>query len=253
VIAQLQVPDSQLDSPLGRVSPVVKLGVAVIWLVGLAFTLDPLPPLMLAVVALISAVTLGAVPLARYFRGAAPLMLAAAGIGAFNVLFSGSNDDPAARVIVQLGPVRIVEAAVLAGIGLFARILAIAATAVTFSQTTDSTRLVDSLVRQARLPARFGYGALAAYQSIPRLVEDLASLRASRRIRGMRRTWHPQLLLGLLVRAIRQGDTLALAMDARAFGIGERTWYRELRWSVDDAIVGAAGLLILGLALRLGS
>jgi energy-coupling factor transport system permease protein len=62
---------------------------------------------------------------------------------------------------------------------------------------------------------------------------------------------HPRLLLGLLVRAIRHGDALALAMDARAFGIGERTWYRELRWGVDDAIVAVAGLLLLVVALRL--
>ena len=122
-----------------------------------------------------------------------------------------------------------------------------------FAQTTDSTRLVDSLVRQARAPARFGYGALAAYQAIPRLVADLSSLRASRRIRGMRFTWHPRILLGLLVRAIRHGASLALAMDARAFGIGERTWYRELRWGPADVVTGVTGLAVLFLALRLGT
>ena len=125
------------------------------------------------------------------------------------------------------------------------------APAVAFAQTTDSTRLVDSLVRQARVPVRFGYGALAAYQAIPRLADDLASLRASRRIRGLRYTWHPRLLLGLLVRAIRHGDGLALAMDARAFGLGERTWYRDLRWTVADGIAAVAGFLILLVALRL--
>jgi energy-coupling factor transport system permease protein len=207
--------------------------------------------LVLAAAAVIAAAAAGSVAPARFVRGAAPLLLAAAGIGLFNVLFSGSNDEPGLKVFLQLGPVRIVEPAVLAGLGLFARIVAIAATAVAFSQTTDSTRLVDSLVRQARVPPRFGYGALAAYQSIPRLVEDLASLRASRRIRGLRWTWHPRLLLGLLVRAIRQGDALALAMDARAFGVGERTWYRELRWGFDDAIVAVGGLLLLVAALRL--
>ena len=46
--------------------------------------------------------------------------------------------------------------------------------------TTDSTKLVDSLVQQARVPERFAYGTLAAYQAIPRFAEDLATLRQAR-------------------------------------------------------------------------
>jgi energy-coupling factor transport system permease protein len=250
VIGQLQAPDSQLDSALGRVSPIVKLGVAVAWLAGMALTMDPRPPLILAVAAFAAATILGDVPPARYFRHAAPLLIAAVSIGVFNALFSGANDDFGVRVALQIGPIRIVEPALLSGVGLFARVLAMAATAIAFSETTDSTRLVDSLVRQGRVPARFGYGALAAYQSIPRLVEDLGSLRASRRIRGMWLVWHPRILLGLLVRAIRHGDALALAMDARAFGAAEQTWYRELSWTRADVAVGAAGAGLLLVALQ---
>jgi energy-coupling factor transport system permease protein len=251
VIQPLAVPDSQLDSPLGRVSPVVKLGVAVAWLAGLALTLDPRPPSLLAIAAIVAATTVGAVPPGRFLRAAAPLLVAAIGIGLFNTLFAAVNADPAARVAFHLGPFRVVQPAVYGGLGLFARIVAIALTAVAFAQTTDSTRLVDSLVRQARVPARFGYGALAAYQAIPRLADDLAALRASRRIRGLRFTLHPRLLLGLLVRAIRHGDALALAMDARAFGLGDRTWYRELRWGVADVVAATVGLVVLVVALRL--
>lgn len=251
MIAQLQVPDSQLDSPLGRVSPVLKLGIAFLWLAGLALTTDPRPPLVLAAVAVASAVVAGRVPPRRFLRGAAPLAIAALGVATFNVLFSGSNTAPDARIILTLGPFRVSEAAIATGAGLLARIVAIAATAVAFGQTTDSTRLVDSLVRQARVSPRFGYGALAAYQAIPRLAEDLGALRASRRIRGLRVTWHPRLLLGILVRAIRQGDALALAMDARAFGLGPRTWYRDVRWGVRDAVAGLAGVAILVVALLL--
>lgn len=252
MISLIDVPDSQLDSFLGRISPLVKLGIALAWLAGLALTLDVRPPALLAAVGLTAAVTAGSVPLARFARGGAPLFLAAAGIGLFNMVFSASNGDPAAPLAIAVGPVRIVQPAVQAGLGMFLRIVAIATTAVAFRQTTDSTRLVDSLVRQGRVPARFGYGALAAYQAIPRLAEDLAALRASRRIRGMRWSWHPRLLVGLLVRAIRHGDALALAMDARAFGLGERTWFRELRWVPADAVVGAAGLAAVALALWLG-
>ena len=70
-------------------------------------------------------------------------------------------------------------------------------------------------MQQGRLPERFAYGALAALQAIPWLAEDLVALREARRMRGLRASWHPRVLVGLLVLAIRRGDRLAVAMDAR--------------------------------------
>ena len=119
-------------------------------------------------------------------------------------------------------------------------------------QTTDSTRLVDSLVQQAHLPERFAYGALAAYQAIPRLGAALTDLRQARRIRGLRWSWHPRILLGLLVLAIRHGDRLALAMDARAFGSGPRSRFRIVAWSWLDAAVGGSAAAVIVVALAAG-
>ena len=118
--------------------------------------------------------------------------------------------------------------------------------------TTDSTRLVDALVQQAGVSPRFAYGALAAYQAIPRFGEDLMTLRQARRLRGLRGGWHPRLLVSLLVLAIRHGDRVALAMDARAFGSGPRGRYREVRWGVLDGVVGSAAAAILIVALATG-
>jgi energy-coupling factor transport system permease protein len=131
-------------------------------------------------------------------------------------------------------------------------VFAIATVGVVFAQTTDSTRLVDALVQQARAPERFAYGALAAYQAIPRLGAQLTNLRQARRIRGLRWSWHPRILLSLLVLAIRHGDRLALAMDARAFGSGPRTRYRTVKWSWLDAAVGLGAVAVLIVALATG-
>jgi energy-coupling factor transport system permease protein len=132
-------------------------------------------------------------------------------------------------------------------------VVAIAAVGVVFGQTTDATALADSLVQQARAPERFAYGALAAYQAIPRLAAQLTTLRQARRIRGLRSTWHPRMLVGLLVLAIRHGDRLALAMDARGFGSGPRSRFREVRWSTLDACVlaGAVGVLAVAALVAL--
>jgi energy-coupling factor transport system permease protein len=253
MIAAIEVGDTQLGSLLGRTSPLVKLGIALGWLLGLALTRDPRPPLALAGLALVAGVALGRIPVGRLLLALAPLSLTAVGIALFNTLFSATNGDPAAGELLRLGPLRVTDAAAAAGVGLGARVLAIVSVGVVFALTTDSTRLVDALVRQGRAPDRFAYGALAAYQAIPRFAEDLLTLRQARRIRGLRGGWHPRLLVGLLVLAIRHGDRLALAMDARAFGSGSRTWYRPLAWGWLDAAVGVVGVLALVGALTLAA
>lgn len=243
---------TQLDSVLGRASPVLKLGIALAWLIGLATTTAWVPPIVLAAVALMAALTAGRVPGADLARAVAPLWLAALGLAFFNTLFGLANADPTSTTVLTLGPWHITAEAIDAGIGLGLRVLAIGAVGAVFALTTDSTRLVDALVQQGHVPERFAYGALAAYGAIPRFGEDLANVRAARRIRGLRGTWHPRILVGLLVLAIRHGDRMALAMDARAFGSGPRSRYRDVRWSGLDLVVGAAGLGGLVGALAVG-
>jgi energy-coupling factor transport system permease protein len=253
VIAQrLEVGDAQLDSPLGRTSPVIKLAIAVVWLVGLALTLHPFPPLVLATAAVAAGVVLGGVPPRRMAATLAPLWIAALTVGISNTLFSAANADETSSTLLAVGPLRISTAAAAGGIAIALRAVAIACVGGVFALTTDSTRLADALVQQAGLPARFAYGALAAYQAIPRFSEDLATLRQARRIRGLRGGWHPRLLVGLLVLAIRHGDRLALSMDARAFGSGPRTHYRPMPWRAADGLVAVAAVAILAIALVLG-
>jgi energy-coupling factor transport system permease protein len=244
--------DARLASPLGRVSPVVKLAVAIVWLGGLALTTGIAPPLILAVAAAIAGLTVGRIP-ARAFAGTlAPLGFAALLIGVSNTVFAAANGDLTAAELLRLGPVRIAVDAAGGGVALACRVIAIAIVGAVFSLTTDPTHLVDSLVQQARVSPRFAYGALAAYQAIPRFGEDLATLRQARRVRGLRGGWHPGLLVGVLVLAIRHGDRMALAMDARAFGSGPRTFYRVARWSWQDAVVAMESLLILAVAIAVG-
>jgi energy-coupling factor transport system permease protein len=249
IIARLELEERALASPLGRCSPVLKLGITLGWLMALAFTYDVRPAAVVAIAALVAGAVLGRVPVGRLAAGLAPLWLMAFGIGLFNALFSASNTAPGAVIVLAFGPLHLSAAGVAAGIGLAARVVAIAAVGVVFGQTTDATQLADSLVQQARAPERFAYGALAAYQAIPRLAEQLMTLRQARRIRGLRSSWHPRMLVGLLVLAIRHGDRLALAMDARGFGSGPRSRFREVRWSVLDASVAAGAIGVVALAV----
>jgi energy-coupling factor transport system permease protein len=251
LVAPIALDRAQRESLLGRTSPLVKLAVATLWLVGLAFSLDVRTGAFLAIAAFLATALLGSVPGDRLLVRLAPLLLAAAGIVLTNLLFSGSNGDPAAAEVLRLGPIRLTAPAVAAAAALGARVVAIVAVGSAFALTTEATTLCDALVQQARVSPRFAYGALAAYQAVPNLASDLATIRAARRVRGLPE-WHPRILVSLLVRAIRHADQLALAMDARGFGTGPRSIYRPLRWGWQDVAVAAGGVVILVVAL-LGS
>jgi energy-coupling factor transport system permease protein len=252
MIVPTAIPEDRLGSALGRTSPLTKLAVAVVWLLGLAFTTEPWPPVAITVVALATGLSLGRLPARAIVRAVAPLWTVALVVGLSNTVFGAANPDPAALELLRIGPLRITEPALGTGIGVGLRVVAIACVGAVFALTTDSTRLVDALVQQGRVPERFAYGALAAYQAVPRFAEDLTALRQARRIRGLRGSWNPGVLLGLLVLAIRHGDRMALAMDARAFGAGPRSRYRVVRWSWLDAAVGLGAGVALVAALTLG-
>ena len=238
-------------SPLGRASPLATLAVAAVWLVALATTTDPLPPILVAVAATAAALGPGRVALRDLARGLLPLWTAALAVGLLNALLSPANADPLAPVVVAFGPLRVTVPAVEAGVALALRVAAIVAVGVAWSRVTEPTHLADALAQQARLPERFAYGALAALQAIPWLAEDLAALREARRMRGLRASWHPRVLVGLLVLAIRRADRLAVAMDARGFAGPRRTRYRLVPWLAVDAAVIAAGLAVLAAILVL--
>lgn len=241
----------QQASVLGRTNPLVKLGIAIVWLLGLGLTVDVRPPAFLLLVALVAGMTLGSLTPDALGRRIAPFALAAVGIAVTNLLFSTHNTDPLATELFRLGPLRVTAEGFAAAAGLGMRIGAIVGIGAVFTLTTDVTRLIDSLVQLGRVSPRFAYGALAAYQAVPKIVDDLTTLRAARRLRGLRE-WHPRLLVGVLVRAIRHADQLAIAMDARGFGSGPRTTYRPVAWIPLDVVVSAAAGVILVVALLLG-
>ena len=248
---RIEPEERELASPLGRLQPLVKLVIAVGWLLGLTLTTRIGPPLAIAAIAAVAGVSLGRIPIRGLARAAAPLWIAALTVGFFNAVFSAANVDPAATEVARIGPLRLTQEALIGAAGVAARIVAIAVIGVVIARTTDSTGLVDVLVQAARVPDRFAYGALAAYQALPRFAEDLTTLRQARRIRGLRGSWHPRVLVGLLVLAVRHGDRLALAMDSRGFGSGRRTHYRTVRWTALDplAILLAIAILVAALAL----
>ena len=236
-------------APLARRNPVAKLGAALLFSLPLIATLDPLTP------AIALAIELAVLPLfgVRYrvlARRAWPLALAAGGIFVAMVLFAA---DRGGDLLLALGPFDITTGVLSGALGLVLRVFAVALPGIIVFATTDPTDLADALVQNAKAPARFAIGALAAVRLLPLLGAEWQALTLARRARGIDAGRNPVARLrlfgstafALLVAALRRGGRLAVAMDARGFDSGVPRTYarRQVFTRADTALLVAAGLL----------
>ncbi|MFC6005230.1 energy-coupling factor transporter transmembrane component T family protein, partial [Streptomonospora nanhaiensis] len=217
---------------LARANPAAKLLAAALVAAGLVPVVDPVT----SGIVLAAALPLAACSGLRGAQLAAvglPLLVMAAAIGLVNLLFG------------QEGWAGALGAAV--------RLLAIAVPSVLAAVTSDPTETADALVQRLRVPERPAVAVLAALRLIPLLTAQWRTLGAARRARGLEAGANPLRALGvflgkafaLLVRAVRTGTTLAMAMDTRAFGTGPRGHARRSRWRAADTwlVAGTAALL----------
>ncbi len=228
----LRTPAADPAAPLARRNPVAKLGAALLFSLPLIATLDPVTP------AAALAVELAVLPLfgLRYgvlLRRSAPLLVAAFGILVTMVLFAA---DRSGTLLLALGPFDVTTGVLVSALGLILRIFAVAVPGVIVFATTDPTDLADALVQNAKAPARFALGALAAFRLLPLLGAEWQMITLARRARGIDAGRNPVAKLrlfvstafALLVGALRRGGRLALAMDARGFDSGvPRTFARR--------------------------
>lgn len=145
--------------------------------------------------------------------------------------------------------------------GVAARLVAIALPGLLLVLSTEPVDLADALVQKLRAPARFAYGALAAFRLLPLLGEEWVSMRRARRARGIDAGWNPVagvriqagLLFAVLVAAIRRATRLALAMDARGFGARpDRTFARRSRFRRLDAVFVVGTVVLTAAAVVVG-
>lgn len=247
-------PLAPATAPLSRRNPVAKLGAtAALSVVALVAT-DALTPTLLIAAQLL------ALPFCRIRPGALlrrmwVVLVAALGVALVNMIFSANPTGP---IVVHIGPLQLHESAVLTGLALGLRAVAVAIAGVLVFATTDPTDLADSLVQQLRFPARFAIGSLAAFRMMPLLMSEWQMITMARRARGVDAGANPVKRIGLfwstmfalLVGAIRRATRLAVAMDARGFDAGvPRTIARPQRmrpadwWLLAGAVAVSAGAI----------
>ena len=206
---------------LATANPVAVLGGAAALTIALFASLDSVTAAILVLLVTLSAPALG-VPLSALASRGWPLLIAAVGIGAFTALFAApAGEEP----LVQVGPVNVTGGSLLVGAALALRLLGVALVGLVALAAVDPTRLADALIQVVRMPPRFAVGALAAFGLVPLFAREWEIIGLARRARGVEATsaWGaPREFAAkahaLLVSAIRRGERMATAMDARGFG-----------------------------------
>lgn len=123
------------------------------------------------------------------------------------------------------------------GLQLSSRVLAFAGLGLLFALTTDAMALVRSARQQLRLPAKFAYGLLAAWNTMPNMMQEYRKARVAFQARGLSpMPWSPALLKPLLVKTIRWSEALAAAMESKGFGGGRRTEYYVTAVTLRDVL-----------------
>ena len=247
---------------LVRANPLAKLLAALVLLVALFVSLDALTAVVilagLALVMPFSGLSIGVLWSRTWLLAAA-----AAIVGVVNVVFAG---EQLGRTVASVGPVDIGAETLANGVGLALRLLAIGLGGILATATSQPTEIADALVQHLRVSPRFAIGTLAALRLVPLLSAEWQVIGLARRARGVDAGRSPVAVVhlwggkvaGLLVRAVRRASRLALAMEARGFGVRPcRTSARASRFHASDwAWVGAAAVLAaaaVGLSVALGT
>jgi energy-coupling factor transporter transmembrane protein EcfT len=190
------------------------------------------------------------IPMHRMWIRLTPVFLASV----FSAVTIALYGQTSGEIVWAWGLVEISQGSLTLSLATALRILAIGAPAVVILSAIDVTRLADALIQNLKAPANFVMGALAALRLIDVMGIDREIRSWMMRARGegdrslLRRalpdaTW-------LLVGAIRRSETLARAMEAKAFGTdAARTHYRTSVFAAKDFLWVALGTLIGVLSL----
>jgi energy-coupling factor transporter transmembrane protein EcfT len=131
------------------------------------------------------------------------------------------------------------------GLMIGCRVVALTALMPVLTVTTEAQLLALGITRLG-LNYRAAYIITSTLNLIPSFEEEARQIMDARRLRGMRSIKlgeYPAIALPLMVKALRQAQLMALAMDARAFGAcPARTWLRDIKLSAADYGAFAAGI-----------
>ncbi len=214
-------------------------------------------------------IRLGRIPIAYAFRGLIPAMPILVILAVLQLLFMGRNYDPASPVVFRWGWIVVTEAVlrlVVVSAARFVELLIVTSVFTLTTRTTELTHGIERLLapfRRLKVPAHeLALVVTIAVRFVPTFAleaERLMKAQASRGGRFSGGRWQVvartrqllPILVPLFTYALRRGEELIVAMEARAYTGGTgRTTYAILQGAWWDWLAPAAALAFLVGMLR---
>ena len=240
-------------TPLTRANPLATLLGGLVIAVALLLTVDVVSAGVALLLELCLLPLAGLAPRALLVR-LLPVLLASVPAGLVTTVIGRDSGE----VLLGAGPLTVTEGSLGLGVAITLRVLAVGVPGLVLLVATDPTDLADGLAQRLHLPHRFVLGGLAGLRLVGLLVVEWRTLVLARRARGLGDARGPLAgtrvvagqVLALLVIALRRATRLALAMEARGFGVpgAGRTWARTSSLAPRDAGVVAVCAGVAGLA-----
>lgn len=212
---------------------------------------------------------LGRIPLGYALRGLIPAVPVLVVLALLQLLFLGRNYDPASSVVFHWGWIVVTVAVVrlvVVSAARFVELLIVTSVFTLTTRTTELTHGIESLLapfRRLRVPAHeLALVVTIAIRFVPTLALEAERLMKAQASRGGRfggSRWQLvartrqllPILVPLFTYALRRGEELIVAMEARAYtGGAGRTTYATLQGTSRDWLVPAAALAFLIVMLR---
>ena len=129
---------------------------------------------------------------------------------------------------------------------LFTRIYVFVFAGACVTQTMTINELVRSLEQNFKLPSKFAYGILAAFNVIPRIKEEVHRIQVAGEMRGLYLSfWSPRLYFKAILAAINWADGLAQGMSSHGYRENmPRSVIETISLSKKDWLIFIAILLI---------
>lgn len=228
-----------------RINPAIKTVMCLV--LGLALSFCYLIPVHLVMIALCTVLLLRS----RADRKQVGMMAGAAVLTALSLFFTflwfGKGTERVqsgnfAMAVIASGSVR-------GGLTLAVRILSFAAVGIVYAFTTRRDELIASCIHQLKMPPKYAYGILAAFNFAGNIRREYGKVRLAFRVRGVRTgLFSIKPLFVMLVNALHWSGDIAAAMETRGFdGSRARTWHHIPKVTGRDRI-----FLVLTSAMTIG-
>jgi energy-coupling factor transport system permease protein len=256
------------ESYLHRMDPRAKIVATLLVVAAVTFT-PTLAGNACLLLACLLIVRLGRIPLAYALRGLLPAVPLLVALALMQLLFFGRSYDPASPVVFRWHWIVVTEAVarlVLVSAARFVELLILTSVFTLSTRTTELVHGVERLLRplrRLRVPAHeLALVVAIAIRFVPTLALEAERLMKAQASRGgrfggsrwqfVRRTRQLlPILVPLFTYALRRGEELVVAMEARAYtGGAGRTTYAVLPGTPRDWLAPAAALLFLLAMLR---